>query len=151
MMWNELDRRKRWVRDVKLLFRSADGGNTGRLDWEGFCKLLKDIHTQNTLNSLGVDVMAVEPRMLFDLFDTDGGGTIEINEFAAALQKLHGSAQAIDMARLKYKLIGMNKHILHIKDMLESQDVATCSPRRSHTVAQRASETADAIYDDDTC
>jgi voltage-gated sodium channel len=129
MMWNELDRRKAWVRDVKRLFRGADGGDNGRLEWEGFCKLLKDFQMQNILKSIGVDVMAVKPRMLFDLFDTDGSGTIEINEFADALQKLHGSAKAVDMATLKYKLMGMNKRMREIKEMLESQGFESCGPR----------------------
>jgi hypothetical protein len=137
MMWNELDRRKKWVRDVKLLFRSAEGGHTGKLEWEEFCKLLNDLHMQNILKSLGVDVMAIEPRILFDLFDTDGGGTIEINEFANALQKLHGSAQAIDMARMKYKLMGMNKKIKEIKCTLESQ--FPCDPIGTHSADQFAS------------
>jgi len=128
MMWNELDRRKRWVRDVRRLFRSAEGGHTGRLDWDSFCNLLGDLQMQNVLKSLGVDVTAIEPRMLFDLFDTDGGGTVEINEFASGLMKLHGSAKAVDLARIKYKMVGMNTRIKEIKQMLESQGFAASSP-----------------------
>lgn len=135
-MWNELDRKKRWVRDVRLLFHKADKDGTGKLGWEGFHRLLTDLQMQNILKCLGVDVMAIEPRMLFDLFDTDGGGTIDINEFAASIQKLHGSAKAIDMARLKFKIVGMNNKIRTLLDILEPQGFDRDQERRDTVISR---------------
>jgi Ca2+-binding EF-hand superfamily protein len=147
-MWNELDKKKRWVRDVKLLFRKADKDNTGKLEWEGFHKLLTDLQMQNILKCLGVDVMAIEPRMLFDLFDTDGGGSIDINEFASSIQKLHGSAKAVDLARLKFKLVGMNKKVRDIMDILEPPQGLARGQARRGTVMSFISGKPDSAFDD---
>jgi len=120
-LWSELSKRRRWVRQVKDLFDKADPDQTGKVDWDGFQEMMRDIHMQENLKSLGVDVLATEPRMLFDLFDADGGGTIEIDEFASGLQTLHGFAKAVDVAGLKYALRGLSRKVSQLDHSMSRQ------------------------------
>jgi Ca2+-binding EF-hand superfamily protein len=119
-LWAELDKRKKWVREVKTLFKRADSKGEGFLDYEAFALQLQDVRVQEHLKALGLDVMTTDIQTLFELFDFDGGGTIEINEFATALQRLNGGASAVDVASMKFALKVANQHIVDIIGAMQS-------------------------------
>jgi len=54
------------------------------------------------MKNLGFDTSRVSPSVLWNLIDYDNSGFIDIEEFAEALMKLHGAANAIDIARLRH-------------------------------------------------
>merc|ERR1712217_965182 len=51
----------------------------------------------------GIDVESQSKKGLFMQFDLNGDGSIEIDEFASALQSVHGNARSIDMMVLKHE------------------------------------------------
>jgi hypothetical protein len=100
-LWREMRKRKQWIEEVKRSFRRADTNDSGRLSREEFEAQMNNVSVQMDLKSLGIDTQVTEPDILFELFDFDGDGTIDINEFATGVQRLHGHASALDMGALK--------------------------------------------------
>jgi len=113
---HEMRKRKKWVEEVKDSFIRADTNGSGKLNWEEFNQQMNDVNVQMDLKALGIDVLITEPEVLFELFDFDGDGTIEIQEFATGVQKLHGKANAVDMAALKVSTKIIRKDVDQIKD-----------------------------------
>merc|ERR1712050_690027 len=74
---------------------------------------------QMQLKSLGVDVLATEPRSLFELFDVDGSGMVDINEFLMGLRRLHGPATAIDTCGIKHGIKLANENIYMLCNMIQ--------------------------------
>merc|ERR1719356_699911 len=74
---------------------------------------------QMQLKSLGMDVLATEPRSLFELFDTDGSGMVDINEFLMGLRRLHGPASAVDTCGIKHGLKLANQNIRMLCSMIQ--------------------------------
>jgi len=102
MMFDELESRKKWLREIRALFSSADQDGSGQVEWQEFEAVMADFHAQTAMKNLGFDTSRVSPTVLWNLIDYDNSGLIDIEEFAEALMKLHGSANAIDIARLRH-------------------------------------------------
>merc|ERR1711933_701129 len=60
---------------------------------------------------MGIDVESQSKRGLFLQFDLNGDGCIEIDEFATALQSVHGNARSIDMMVLRHDNKILKKNI----------------------------------------
>jgi len=108
MLLQEMTERKKWIDEVKTLFDQAseqkqmeDGDVLSLIPWPTFHELCKDIQMQHLLKKLGIDVLAIDARSLFQLFDADGSGSIELDEFADGLKRFHGSATGVDLAQLR--------------------------------------------------
>jgi len=84
--WNEMDQRKKWIRDVKAIFDHMAPGRTN-VNWPTFCAAMSSVKMQLRLKSLGIDVLATEKRSLFELLDIDGNGTIDFPEFLSLMAR----------------------------------------------------------------
>merc|ERR1711933_596901 len=63
---------------------------------------------------MGIDVESQSKRGLFLQFDLDGDGQIEIDEFATALQSVHGNARSIDLMVLRHQNKLLNQKVVEL-------------------------------------
>merc|ERR1712151_1001073 len=96
------DGRKKWMTEIERIFDEADKDGSGDLVWEEFADCLEDFRVQACMKNLGVDMQRMGPRQLWDTLDFDNSGSLEITEFAAGLQQLHGNARSIDTCRVRH-------------------------------------------------
>ncbi|CAJ1439847.1 unnamed protein product [Effrenium voratum] len=111
MMFDELESRKKWLREIRVLFQAADRDGSGQVEWLEFQSVMGDFHAQTCMKNLGFDTTRVSPAQLWSLIDYDNSGLIDIDEFADALMKLQGVAHSIDIARLRHDVAKLYKAI----------------------------------------
>eukprot|EP00438_Fugacium_kawagutii_P025328 Skav230903 [mRNA] locus=scaffold3693:13363:14478:- [translate_table: standard] len=116
MMFDELESRKKWLKEIKILFNEADADHSGQIEWSEFEAVMGDFQAQTALKHLGFDTNRVSTQQLWSLIDYDNSGLIDINEFADALMKLHGAAGAIDIARLRHETSKIFKVLNHVNN-----------------------------------
>lgn len=121
MMFDELESRKKWLKEIKLLFNEADADGSGQIEWKEFEAVMQDFQAQTALKHLGFDTNRVTTQQLWTLIDYDNSGLIDINEFADALMKLHGAAGAIDIARLRHETSKIFKVLNHVNNGCQAQ------------------------------
>merc|ERR1712113_1189758 len=79
------------------------GDGDGTLAWPEFKEKADDVRVLALFKKLGIDVESQSKKGLFMQFDLDGDGSIEIDEFATALQSVHGNARSLDMMVLRHQ------------------------------------------------
>jgi len=121
MLLHELQKRKRFIAEAKRLFEEADEDGSGKLTWEEFREALQHVRVQKLLENLGIDVVATGVRNVFDLFDFDGDGTLEISEFTQGLFQLRGYARSIDIAQLRHDQTRVRRKFDSFQDRIEEQ------------------------------
>ncbi|CAK9099944.1 Voltage-dependent R-type calcium channel subunit alpha-1E [Durusdinium trenchii] len=121
MMFDELESRKKWLKEIKVLFNEADTDQSGQINWSEFYAVMTDFQAQTCLKHLGFDTSRVTAQQLWNLIDYDNSGQIDINEFTDALMKLHGTAGAIDLARLRHEVTKLFKVLKHLNDNCQDQ------------------------------
>eukprot|EP00427_Karlodinium_veneficum_P036682 CAMPEP_0169282686 /NCGR_PEP_ID=MMETSP1016-20121227/57065_1 /TAXON_ID=342587 /ORGANISM="Karlodinium micrum, Strain CCMP2283" /LENGTH=230 /DNA_ID=CAMNT_0009371679 /DNA_START=28 /DNA_END=720 /DNA_ORIENTATION=+ len=103
VLMEQLENRRQWFEEVRSIFEAADADDDGTLDAVEFVgKLASDVRMQAWLRKVGVHIEAHSAHQLFTLLDLDGDGHLDFDEFASALQQVHGNARSIDLARIKY-------------------------------------------------
>lgn len=100
MLFEEIESRKKWMQEIEKIFHQADTDNSGLLTVEELEACVTDFWVQTCFKRLGVDLNRISPTSIFSMLDFDGSGAVEISEFAAGLQQLHGSASSVDFARV---------------------------------------------------
>merc|ERR1712014_40692 len=81
------------------LFHEIDTSNSGYITMEEFEAHVNDARMAAYFHSMKLDV--TEARVLFQLFDYDQSGSIDIEEFILGCDKLKGEAKSMDMAILQ--------------------------------------------------
>jgi hypothetical protein len=89
--------KKKWIKAIYDIFRRHDSDSSGTLDFEAFSSIMTDWRTQTALRDMGIDVSFQQVKVLFKLFDWDGDGHIDINEFAQGVHHLKGPARSLDV------------------------------------------------------
>jgi len=117
-----MESRQGFIDEVKGLFNEADDAQIGEITFAKFEFWLQDVRVQSVLKNLGIDVFATEAKSLFDLFDVDGSGTIDISELAFGLQRYRGAARGVDLAQLQNGQKRMNKKISRVLDLYEERE-----------------------------
>ncbi|CAK0889123.1 unnamed protein product [Prorocentrum cordatum] len=77
---------------------------------------MTDWRTQTAFTDMGIDVSFQQAKVLFKLFDWDGDGRIDINEFAQGVHHLKGPARSLDVFRHFMKL---SKKIEKLEKLLQ--------------------------------
>merc|ERR1712176_1623498 len=98
-----------------------DVGDTSTITFAEFEAHFRDEEARAFFESL-----EIEMGMVFDVFnllDTDGGGTIDINEFVDGCLKLRGNARALDIARLECLTKRLEKKMLQTMQTIKRQNV----------------------------
>lgn len=96
-----MENREKWYAEVRELFELADDNGNGEIDQHEFASVLKDAHFQALCAEVGLNVEGYATKGLFNLFDFDGRGTINLQEFTDGILHLHGSAKSIDVYLLR--------------------------------------------------
>lgn len=86
-----------YAQKLRRVFNRLDTSGDGLVSWEEFEVLLKEEHMKLLMSTLEVDVRDLET--LFKLLD-DGDGQISTEEFIDGLQRMKGSAKALDLVTL---------------------------------------------------
>ena len=109
---DQLETRRQWLQQVRNVFQSVDSDESGYVSRDEFRSLLGDWKVTALLSKLGLDVQRQQEDSLFNLFDFDGGGYIDLEEFVLSLESLSGNARSIDLAKLRYQVKRMEETIL---------------------------------------
>jgi hypothetical protein len=96
-----MENREKWYGEVHELFEIADDNGNGEIDESEFAAVLKEPHFQALCAEVGLNVEGYATKGLFNLFDFDGRGTINMEEFTDGILHLHGSAKSIDVYLLR--------------------------------------------------
>lgn len=97
MMQQKLREKAKYARRLKVAFERLDESGDGFITWDEFQPMLERDDMKLMMSTLEVDVK--DAAELFRLLD-DGDGQISVDEFVNGLQKMKGSARALDMAVL---------------------------------------------------
>ncbi|CAE7946586.1 ANKHD1, partial [Symbiodinium sp. KB8] len=114
MMLEEIQNRKRWIKEIETLFAKADTDQSGNVEWEEFENALADLRVQLCFKNLGIDLHKVSLEQIWQLIDFDNKGYIEISEFADCLLEMHGVAHSIDIARLRHEQQRTARKLEHV-------------------------------------
>merc|ERR1712113_740981 len=94
----QLADKKRYMMELKELFRSWDTSGDGDLTLTEFQEHISDERMQAFFRSLEIE--ANDAWSLFKLLDADGQGAVDSEEFVAGCLRLRGAAKAIHIAEL---------------------------------------------------
>lgn len=96
----EINERSKHMTQVQQVFEAADADGSGELCWEEFEEAFADHRIRAYFRFLKLDIEGNGPDKLFKLFDFDGDGLIDIEEFITGCTKLKGVARSLDVALL---------------------------------------------------
>merc|ERR1712060_293244 len=119
-------------------FQEADADGNGTVGWPEFSDKLDDVRVLALFSKLGVDVESQSKKGLFAQFDLNGDGSIEIDEFASALQSVHGNARSIDMMVLKHENKLLKKEFRELFTLVKQMASNVGSLKEMPTKAQQA-------------
>lgn len=86
------------IEKIKSLFHEIDSGERGYITFQKFDENVNNPAVQTWFEALELDVN--DAWEFFKLLDSDGGASIEIEEFLMGCLRLRGGAKALDMAHL---------------------------------------------------
>merc|ERR1712190_695864 len=109
--------RKKWFEEVKVLFQAADVDGSGTLSEAEFTHQLQDLRMQAWFRKIGVHVESYSANGLFKLLDFDGDGQLDLDEFAIALEQVHGPAKSIDIAKVIHDTKVLRKELAYLTDI----------------------------------
>lgn len=120
MCADALSERRRWIKEVVELFSQFGAADDAGMSFELFQEKLADIKVQSLFRNLGINTDLTSARELFDLFDFNEGGMIDIDEFATGIQRLNGSARSIDVFKLGRSQRNLKKDLDLLTDLCVS-------------------------------
>jgi len=126
MMMEEIEKRKKWLLDLKMIFEQADKDNSRYVDKKEFMDVTKDAKVKYYFQKFGLDLEVDDPAGIYEFLDMDNDGRVDVDEFISALQHLHGPARNVDVARIQHAL----KRNLHITEMMQHtmEEIRFASP-----------------------
>lgn len=101
IIMDRIETQQKWISRVKEIFMTGGKNNDASVNWEEFTKAILSKRNRMLLRELELDVDFANPRAIFSLFDVDGNGYIDLEEFAKGIHLLHGPARSLDVMRIK--------------------------------------------------
>ena len=95
---------------------------------------MTDWKTRVAFEDMGLDISFEHAALLFKLFDWDGDGHIDVNEFAHGVYHLKGNARSLDVYRHFMELSRQVDHLQHKVNPILS-DASTFSVLRAPSAA----------------
>lgn len=99
---NEQVKVEAFVRQMLDVFAELDVFKVGHIDWETFRTAMSDPSVQAYLAAYQLE--PTHTRLLFDLLDEKGSGTINVHDFVMGMVRLKGEAKAIDARIIQREL-----------------------------------------------
>jgi len=106
-----LANKRSFYEKVRKIFEEADADFSGRISRDQFEALCGRADVIACLDSIGIDMMVTTPKQIFQIFDFDGCGSIDLEGFASGLQKIHGPARSLDIIHLSHSLREIRKGV----------------------------------------
>lgn len=120
MLIREMERRKRFIEEAQRFFTEADTDGTGQLTLQEFRACLENLRMQKLLENLGIDVVSCGIENVFQLFDFNSDGSIEVTEFNAGLQRLRGGARSIEIAAMRFDQQVMSSQVAKMFELMNN-------------------------------
>eukprot|EP00928_Gymnodinium_smaydae_P035988 TRINITY_DN25236_c0_g1_i1.p1 TRINITY_DN25236_c0_g1~~TRINITY_DN25236_c0_g1_i1.p1 ORF type:complete len:675 (-),score=133.85 TRINITY_DN25236_c0_g1_i1:13-2037(-) len=137
----EITDRCKHIDSVQEVFFAADSDGSGELTWKEFETALGDPRIRAYFRFLKLDVEHFGPDKLFRLFDFDGDGNVDIDEFVMGCTKLRGHARSLDVAMMHHDLRKIqNKHEEYFEEVLDrlGDEIAASETRLLAQMGQMA-------------
>lgn len=106
---NYIFRRQAYISRMRELFSQTDVNMDGGLTIDEFADLLTSDMGQAFLG--GMDLTMSEAQIVFNIFDTDGGGHIDLEEFLTGCLRMRGAARSIDMLMMMSEMKALSKNL----------------------------------------
>jgi len=100
VLMEQMEMRKKWFSEVEATFKEADSTGSGTIDKDEFREQMENVRLQTCLRKIGIQAESFTSDGLFTLLDFDGDGHIDLDEFVQALSNCHGTARAVDVAKI---------------------------------------------------
>jgi hypothetical protein len=97
------------VTKMRRLFEASDDNGDGSIDLDEFHTIMEDAEILTWLASMEVTVR--DPETFFRLLDTDGDGTLTLEELVKGVMKLRGLAKSVDLLTLRQDVDRLGKYI----------------------------------------
>eukprot|EP00434_Breviolum_minutum_P015959 symbB.v1.2.014067.t1/scaffold1007.1/size144738/12 len=95
---NMLDNKAAHLQKLRELFSKIGDESTGAITFGVFEEKISDQPVRDYFETLGLDVW--DPWAFFKLLDTDGGGSVEVEEFFMGCLRFSGQASAMDVGKI---------------------------------------------------
>ncbi|CAE6968933.1 Scn11a [Symbiodinium natans] len=105
----EREIKEKYVRELQDLFLEMDEDASGTLTAEEMQQLVKDPKMSAYFSALGFE--AHDCIRLFSLLDTDGSGSVDIEEFLDGCLRLKGMARSIDVHFIMVQIHRLQKQL----------------------------------------
>jgi hypothetical protein len=109
-----IGQRQQWIQSISDIFHRFDSDSDGCLTWEDFSTMWSDWQTRMTLEEMGIEISFQHATLLFKLFDWDGDGSIDIDDFTQGVYHLRGTARSLDMYRQFIELSRQVNRLIHM-------------------------------------
>eukprot|EP00927_Polykrikos_kofoidii_P046924 TRINITY_DN4102_c0_g1_i1.p1 TRINITY_DN4102_c0_g1~~TRINITY_DN4102_c0_g1_i1.p1 ORF type:complete len:723 (-),score=118.73 TRINITY_DN4102_c0_g1_i1:59-2227(-) len=139
----ELHEKEKYVSAMDQVFHEIDVGSSGNITFDEFEKHLADDRAVAYFAAMDID--CDDAKTLFCLLDSDGSGLLDFTEFLEGCEKLKGDARTIDLAVLRFEVLGLLRIITETleelrEDMGQKADKKT-PPREASQLDDSADPT----------
>lgn len=114
-----LAEKQHFVERLQALFQELDSSQDGSITLNEFEAHLRDEHMQAFLQTFEIE--NADAWTLFKLLDTDGGGSVDYNEFVEGCIRLKGSAKSIQMAQMMYHHKWIMDKVCDVYELVKKQ------------------------------
>jgi len=124
LIQGEMVSQEAWAEEMRGIFEEVDADNSGQITWEEFRQFMENPQVQAYFATQQLDTS--DAPQLFALLDTDGKGSIGMEEFIMGCQKLRGQARSSDVAALLQENKRISQKFLRSLRKMESRIGAIC-------------------------
>lgn len=103
--------RRRWIHDVSELFSKLDVYDRGELSRHEFDRMIAKEGVQTLFRKLAIPLDGYGSLELWELFDPEGAGSINEDQFANGIRQLQGNARSLDVLQLKKDTQNINRQL----------------------------------------
>eukprot|EP00931_Biecheleriopsis_adriatica_P056955 TRINITY_DN33784_c0_g1_i1.p1 TRINITY_DN33784_c0_g1~~TRINITY_DN33784_c0_g1_i1.p1 ORF type:complete len:651 (+),score=128.89 TRINITY_DN33784_c0_g1_i1:53-1954(+) len=113
---------KQWAHEVAELFAKVDTSQDGQFTFSEFEHQLRTNQRVRTcFEKLGIDVITNTADELWDLFDLDESGQVDVDEFSGAIRHFQGQARSIDVFKVRQDTRRIGRDIQQLVEKLSEQ------------------------------
>jgi len=127
----QLTQKNVYVASIRRLFRELDTAGEGNITLLEFEHNLGEARMQAFLNAIEIDPS--DAWTFFKLLDSDGGGSVDIDEFVEGCLRLRGNAKSIHVAQMMYENKWIMDKLMELSSQVQGGHIS--SPRLSGSLS----------------